>query len=80
MVFAMIPLTTGKVYAAADTTPPAVDLSGLSLEYPEGKDAVTVGDTVTLRISASEEDEGSGIDRVYYGYASSVPASGLYGG
>ena len=72
MVFAMIPLTTGKVYAAADTTPPVVDLSSLRVEYPEGKDSVTAGDTVTLKLSASDEEGGSGIDSIYYGYYSPI--------
>ena len=40
MVFAMIPLTTGKVYAESDTdtVPPVINPESLSVTLPDGKE------------------------------------------
>ncbi len=57
MVFAMIPLTTGKVYAESDTdtVPPVINPESLSVTLPEGKDKVTVGDTVTFAVDVTDD-------------------------
>ena len=51
MVFAMMAMMTGAAYAAADATPPTVDLSSLSVEYPEGQDSVIAGDSNAVDLS-----------------------------
>ena len=57
-----------ELYAAetADTTPPVIDVDALNVTLPEGKDAVTVGDTV--KVSVKITDDGSGVDYVYFTY------------
>ncbi|MBO4864676.1 MAG: hypothetical protein J5517_09925, partial [Eubacterium sp.] len=57
MVFAMMPKSAGMVQAAADITPPNIDISTLSMTLPEGKDSLTVGDSATFSIKATDESD-----------------------
>ena len=41
----------------ADITPPIVDISTLSMTLPEGKDSLTVGDSATFSIKATDESD-----------------------
>jgi len=55
MVFAVIPMSAGTVYAIdADTTPPEIDAATVQVTLPEGKSEVTVGDCVTVSVKASD--------------------------
>ena len=62
MVFALMPMTEGMVFAVADTTPPEVDLTTFKVILPQGKTEVTAGDTVKWTVSATDE---GGIDQAY---------------
>ena len=67
MAFAMMPMTAETVYAIdADTTPPEIDVSSLKVTLPEGKTAVTVGDSVKVSVKISDENV---ISSVYIHYA-----------
>ena len=59
MVFAMMPMTAGSVFAEADPdiTPPVMEYSSLERILPDGKDKVTVGDKVTLAAVATDDRE-----------------------
>ena len=64
MVFAMMPMTVGTVFAEADvdTEPPVIDLDSLRVTYPDGKDKATIGDTVTLSMEVSDD---RGVKSIY---------------
>lgn len=62
MVFALMPMTEGMVFAVADTTPPEVDLTTFKVILPQGKTEVTAGDTVKWTVSATDE---GGIGHAY---------------
>ena len=66
MVFAMMPMTAGTVFAIdADITPPEIDVSSLQVTLPDGKTEVTVGDSVTVSVKVSDENN---INSVYIRY------------
>ena len=66
MVFAMMPMTAGTVFAESDvdTTRPEVDIDSFTVTLPEGKDKVTVGDKVTFSVKVSDDRgiEGAFVD------------------
>ena len=75
MVLAMLPVSAGTVYAVdADTTSPTIELQTLGVTYPEGKEAVTSGETVTVSMSVADEENGSGMGTSYICYK--MPQSG----
>ena len=57
MVFAMMPMTAGTVFAESDTdtVPPVINPESLHVTLPEGKDKVTVGDTVTFAVDVTDD-------------------------
>ncbi|MBO4863466.1 MAG: hypothetical protein J5517_03820, partial [Eubacterium sp.] len=67
MVFAIMPKSAGVVNAAADVTPPVIDYTNITIDYPEGKNSATAGDTIYINIPVSDEEGGSGIQYVYFG-------------
>ena len=60
MVFAMLPATAAPTFAESDvdTEAPAIDMDSLTTTLPEGKEKVTVGDTVTFSASITDNREG----------------------
>ncbi len=55
MVFAMMPMTAGTVFAIdIDTMPPEIDADSITLTLPEGKDAVTAGDKVKVSVGLTD--------------------------
>ena len=72
MVFAMMPMSAGTVFAIdADTTPPEIDVSSLQVTLPEGKTEVTVGDSVEISVKASYASGVRSVD-IYYNYPGST--------
>lgn len=55
MVFAMLPLSAGVAFAESDSTNPVIDLGSFKTTLPEGKDKVTVGDTVTMSMNVYDD-------------------------
>ena len=57
MVFAMMPMTAGTAFAESDTdtVPPVINPESLHITLPEGKDKVTVGDTVTFAVDVTDD-------------------------
>ena len=57
MVFTMMPMTAGTVYAEADpdTQAPVINLDSFNLSLPDGKEKVTVGDTITAEVEVTDD-------------------------
>ena len=74
MVFAMMPITAGTVFADADLTPPQIDGSTLKAVISSGGDTATVGDIVTVSVNITD-DTAVGSVYIYI----SRPSGGLIG-
>ena len=71
MVFAMMPMMAGTVFAGGDTEAPVFDASTIELELPEGKTEVTAGDSVKFSVKVTDAT-GINLAEVYY----QLPVSG----
>ena len=61
MVLALMPISVSTVYAVeADIISPTLELETLCVTYPEGKTAVTAGETVTVSMSVAGDCRGNG--------------------
>ena len=52
-----------------DITPPEIHINTFTMTLPDGKDTVTVGDTVKFSVEVTDENEIDYVEAYYYNYA-----------